>query len=71
MQLQNRTTRNVAPVALLAALLASIGSANAALDVSAVQTGITEALAAVTTVGIAVLGVIIAIKAYKWVRRAM
>ena len=43
----------------------------AAVDVTAVDTDIGAQIAPITTLGGAVLLVIVAIKAFKWVRRAM
>lgn len=56
-----------------AVILAGLGAANAAyaIDVSAVVTEIDGTLAPIGLIGSAVLLVIVAIKAYKWVRRAM
>jgi hypothetical protein len=52
------------------ALLAG-NAAAAAIDVSTVTTAISDQLAPVGLIGVAVLGLLVAIKAYKWVRRAM
>lgn len=62
--------KHLAPTALM---LAALGTANAAyaIDVSAVVTEIDGTLAPIGLIGSAVLLVIVAIKAYKWVRRAM
>lgn len=46
-------------------------SANAAMDTTAITASITEALAAIAVVGAAVMGVHVAVKAYRWVRAAM
>ena len=45
--------------------------ASAAIDVTAVVTSIGDALAPIAAIGGAVLGVIVVIKTWKWVRRAM
>jgi len=45
--------------------------ANAVLDVSSVTTAITDAGTAGATVGLAVLVMIVGIKLFKWVRRAL
>jgi hypothetical protein len=65
-------TRKTSPffVALLA-MLAFIGNANAAVDVTSTVSEITGALAPIGLIGAAVLGVLVAVKIYKWVRRAM
>lgn len=54
-------------------LLIAMGSANAAftIDTSDVLTAIGVALAAVGTVGVAVLGVRVAVRAFAWVRGAL
>lgn len=51
--------------------LASPLLANAAVDVSAVVTEIQGAAAPIASIGAAVLIVLVGIKVYKWVRRAM
>lgn len=58
---------------LLAAgvLVATIGSANAAVDVTAVVTEITAAATPIGLIGAASLLVAVGIKVYKWVRRAL
>lgn len=54
------------------ALLASAGAANAAaVDVTAVVTDIGAQAASVAAIGAAVLLLLVGIKAFKWVRRAM
>lgn len=58
--------RGLASAAALAA-----GGANAAIDVSSVTTSIADGSGAVTTVGVAVLGVMVLIAVYKWIRRAL
>lgn len=60
-----------AMVAGIAAASAVAGSASAAVDTTATTTAITDAVTAVGLIGVAVLGVYVAIKTYKWVRRAM
>lgn len=53
---------------LVAAALAGAGvAANAAVDVTA----ITDTIPDITAVGVAVLSVAVAIKLYKWIRRAL
>jgi hypothetical protein len=54
-----------------AAVLASAGAANAAVDVAGVVSEIGSAVAPIGAIGAAVLLVIVATKIYKWVRRAM
>lgn len=60
------------PVIVQAAALAAAGSANAAaIDVAAVVTDIGAQAAPVALIGGAVLILLVGIKAFKWVRRAM
>jgi len=57
---------------LAAGSLALTGAANAAaVDVAAVVTDIGAQIAPITAIGSAVLLVYVAIKAFKWVRRAL
>jgi len=61
-------------VRLLFAVLSVLGfieTASAAVDVTATVTEITGALTPIGLIGVAVLSVIVGIKIYKWVRRAM
>lgn len=51
--------------------LISAGAANAAVDVSAVTTEIGGNVASVVAIGGAVLLVLVAAAAFKWVRRAL
>jgi hypothetical protein len=54
------------------ALLVGANSAfAAAVDVSSVTTDITAQLAPIGAIGLAVLSLLVGIKTYKWVRRAM
>lgn len=52
-------------------LFVAATSAQAAIDVSGVVTEISGTLAPIGLIGAAVLLVIVAIKAFKWVRQAM
>lgn len=61
----------VLALATVAALAAAPLYANAAVDVSAVVTEIQGAAAPIGLIGAAVLTIAVAIKVYKWVRRAM
>lgn len=54
-----------------AALLAYVNSAMAAIDVTAVVTEIQGTAAPIASIGAAVLIVMVGIKVYKWLRRAM
>lgn len=56
---------------LAAGLAAVSGAASAAIDVTPVVAEINGAVAPIGLIGAAVLLVIVAIKSYKWVRRAM
>ncbi len=58
-------------VAALALSAVAVTPVFAAVDVSDTVTAITGALTPIGAIGIAVLGVLVAIKVYKWVRRAM
>lgn len=60
--------KKLSPLALLG--FAGLSSA-AAVDVAAVVTDIGAQAASVTSIGAAVLLLIVGIKAFKWVRRAM
>lgn len=55
----------------LASLFAASTASYAAIDVSAVTTEISGTLAPIAAIGAGVLLVIVAIKAFKWVRGAM
>ncbi|MEO7702916.1 MAG: major capsid protein [Opitutus sp.] len=56
---------------VLAMTLAPSAFATGEVDVTSVVTSITGALVPIGSIGLAVLGVLVAIKIYKWVRRAM
>jgi len=62
--------RNLAGVGLLSGL-AFAPYASAVLDVTSVTAAITDAGTAGATVGLAVLVMIVGIKLFKWVRRAL
>jgi energy-converting hydrogenase Eha subunit C len=61
----------LASLVLLASSMVAAGSASAAVDVTTVTTAIDGALVPIGAIGLSVLGVIVGIKIYKWVRRAM
>lgn len=66
----NRSPRTAA--ALLGAVsLAAAPFASAAVDVTDVTASITAQLVPIGLVGVAVLSLLVAIKCYKWIRRAM
>lgn len=52
-----------------AGALIAAGSSQAAIDISSVTTGVSDATAAITTIGVAILGVVVLIAAYMWVRK--
>lgn len=58
-------------LSVLPALLVAASANAAAVDVAAVVTDIGAQVAPVTAIGGAVLLLLVAIKAFKWVRRAM
>ena len=64
---KNQLVRRSIPVLALA----GAGAANAAVDVSAVTTEINGNVASVVAIGGAVLLVLVAAAAFRWVRRAL
>lgn len=66
----NRNCKFLASAALASAFVANAASAQA-VDVTAVTTAIQGAAAPIASIGAAVLVVLVGIKVYKWVRRAM
>lgn len=62
--------RSVA-VAAAAAGAAAANAAGTGVDVTATVSTITDQLAPIGLVGAAVLGVVVAVKAFKWVRAAL
>lgn len=55
---------------VLASALVAAQSQAAAIDVSSTVTAIGDTLAPIGLIGAAVLGVVVALKAFHWVRRA-
>lgn len=55
-------------VAVSAAL---VSNANAAIDVTAIVTAISDGVATVSAIGLAVLSLVVVIKVFKWARSAM
>lgn len=53
------------------ALVAGVASAQSAIDVSSTVTGIGNQLTSVLSVGGAILGIVVAIVAFRWVRRVL
>lgn len=66
--MRNRVSAVLLPAAAGALVLSN--TASAAVDVSAVVTEINGAVAPIGAIGAAVLLVVVAIKTFKWVRRA-
>lgn len=57
---------------LVAATAATMSGANAAgIDVTAVTTTITDGVTTVSSIGLAVLSLVVVIKVFKWARSAM
>lgn len=62
----------LAGVAGFTGLAASTGAlAQSAIDVSDVESAINSAVGPIATIGAAVLVVLVGIKVYKWIRRAL
>lgn len=71
--LKNKAVSNATYAkAAVAAVLVTAGAAAsaAAIDVSSTVTAIGDTLAPIGLIGAAVLGVVVALKAFHWVRRA-
>lgn len=51
--------------------LFAAGASQAAIDVTSVTTALTEAAVTVGTIGAAVLGVVVVVKVFKYIRGAM
>lgn len=51
--------------------LMGVGAAQAAIDITAVSSALTDAVVTVGTIGAAVLGVVVVVKVFKYVRGAM
>ena len=66
----NTQTRRFATAAALGAL-ALVNNAHAAIDVTGVVTEINDTVAPIGLIGAAVLLVVVAVAAFKWVRRAI
>lgn len=63
--------RNLSKLAAFPALLGAASANAAAVDVAAVVTDIGAQSAPIAAIGAAVLLLLVGIKAFKWVRRAM
>ena len=66
----NSLNKLIAGAALAVGLASSFTASATAIDVSATVASVGDAVAPIGAIGIAVLAVIVAIKTYKWVRRA-
>lgn len=62
---------NLKKLALAGFGFLAVTSANAAVDTTAITTGITDAQTAVATIGAAVVLVVVGIKVYKWIQRSL
>lgn len=71
MTFKNFATQRALPVVLSIPALMAAGAANAAVDVSSLTTEIESNVASVTAIGGAVLLVLVAAAAFRWVRRAL
>jgi hypothetical protein len=70
--LKNRASAFASKAAAVGAVALGVASqANAAVDVTAVKTAIDDTLTPIGLLGGAVLLVIVGVKTYKWIRRAM
>ncbi|WP_406625082.1 major capsid protein [Acidovorax sp. SDU_ACID1] len=67
----NTQTRRLAAAAAACALALATNAAHAAIDVTAVVSEIGDTVAPIGLIGAAVLLVVVAIAAFKWVRRAI
>lgn len=67
-----RSSRILAPVAAAAgSVVATSAQAQTTIDVSEVVSTITSGITTITTLGIAVLSLVVVVKLFKWVRSAM
>ena len=70
MKNKTQVVERLGRVGLTAGALLATGAANAAIDLTSVNSTISDASTAVTSVSAAVLGVMIVIAAFKWIKRA-
>lgn len=61
---------NTAKSAVLAGLTVAAGASQAAVDTAAITASLTEAGTAVGVIGAAVLGVVVIVKTFKYIRSA-
>lgn len=67
-----RSSRILAPVAAAAgSVVATSAQAQTTIDVSEVVSTITSGITTITTLGIAVLSLVVVVKLFKWVKGAM
>lgn len=67
-----RSSRILAPVAAAAgSVVATSAQAQTTIDVSEVAATITNGITTITTLGIAVLSLVVVVKLFKWVKGAM
>ncbi|CAN7258808.1 major capsid protein [Acidovorax sp. LjRoot129] len=67
----NTQTRRFATAAAAGALVLATNMAHAAIDVTGVVTEINDTITPIGLIGAAVLLVVVAVAAFKWVRRAI
>lgn len=67
----NKLSAAVSGLSLATIAPFAMASGGGGVDVSAVVSAIEGAAAPIAAIGLAVLGILVAIKVYKWVRRAM
>lgn len=67
----NKFARVLVPAGAALAAVAARAADGGAVDVSSTVTTITAQLAPIALIGAAVLGVVVAIKAFHWVKRAI
>ncbi|KZT17010.1 hypothetical protein A1D30_05820 [Acidovorax sp. GW101-3H11] len=67
----NTQTRKFAALAAAGALALATNAAHAAIDVTSVVAEIDDTIAPIGLIGAAVLLVVVAVAAFKWVRRAI
>ena len=67
----NTQTRKFAALAAASALALATNAAHAAIDVTSVVAEIDDTIAPIGLIGAAVLLVVVAVAAFKWVRRAI
>jgi hypothetical protein len=61
---------NTAKIAFAAAFTVAAGASHAAIDTSSITASLTDAEVAVAAIGAAVLGVVVIVKTFKYIRGA-